>query len=44
MKHNIKKLLALLILSSFIVVGCSDDDNPTIPQTKSANVNVVHIT
>ncbi len=44
MKYNIKKLVMLLLLSSFIVVGCSDDDNPTTPQTKSANanVNVVH--
>jgi hypothetical protein len=44
MKHNIKKLLALLVLSSFIVVSCSDDDNDnnTAPVLEKANVKVVH--
>jgi len=43
MKNHIKKLAILLLATSLFFVGCSDDDdNPTTPQTESANVKVIH--
>lgn len=43
MKNHIKKLAVLLLSTSLLLVGCSDDDdNPSTPQAQSANVKVVH--
>jgi major membrane immunogen (membrane-anchored lipoprotein) len=43
MKNHIKKLAVLLLATSFLFVGCSDDDdNPTTPSLQKANVKVVH--
>jgi len=44
MKNQIKKLAALLFVSSLLIVGCSDDDdnNPATPALEKANVKVVH--
>lgn len=43
MKNKLYKTAAILIMSSLIFVGCSDDDdNPTKPEAANANVKVVH--
>jgi hypothetical protein len=44
MKNHIKKIAALLFLSSLFFIGCSDDDddNPSMPSLEKANVKVVH--
>jgi hypothetical protein len=44
MKNHIKKLATLLIATSLLIVGCSDDDNdnPIVPALEKANVKVVH--
>ena len=43
MKNHIKKLAVLLLSTSFLFAGCSDDDdNPATPQAQTANVKVVH--
>ncbi len=44
MKNQIKKLVALLFISSIILVSCTDDEesNSTAPVLEKANVKVVH--
>ena len=42
MKNKLVKLTALLITSSLLFFGCSDDDSPTMPLAQNANVKVVH--
>ena len=42
MKNPIKKMAAYFALASLLIVGCSDDDNPTSPELEKANVKVVH--
>jgi hypothetical protein len=43
MKNPIKKIAVMLLATSLIFVGCSDDDeNPTTPVLEKANVKVVH--
>ena len=43
MKNKIYKMAAILIASSLIFIGCTDDDdNPTTPAVQNANVKVVH--
>ena len=43
MKNQLKKLVMILFATTFIFAGCSDDDeNPTTPALKKANIKVVH--
>jgi len=42
MKNYIKKIGMLLLATSILFAGCSDDDNPTTPAVQNANVKVVH--
>jgi hypothetical protein len=43
MKKQLNKLVMLLLISSFLLVSCSDnDDNNTAPELEKANVLVVH--
>ena len=43
MKNKLYKVAAILLASTLLFVGCSDDDdNPTTPVVQNANVKVVH--
>ena len=43
MKNKLYKIAAILLASSLLFIGCSDDDDsPTTPVVQNANVKVVH--